>query len=119
MAFVDDYTAWATRPTAAVNRAAIEAIVDRALEWERRSGATFEGDKTSPVHFTRDPSRADMVPLVVKGEPFLPKSNAKILGVIVDRELRYKEHIANAATKGLNAAMVLKRLRMASPSTAR
>jgi hypothetical protein len=34
-------------------------------------------------------------------------------------ELRFKEHIANAATKGLNAAMALKRLRMTSPSTAR
>ena len=68
MAFVDDYTAWATRPTAAANRGPIEAIVERALQWERRSGATFEGDKTSLVHFTRDPRRTDMVPLMVKGE---------------------------------------------------
>ena len=37
----------------------------------------------------------------------------------MDPELRFKEHIAHAATKGLNAAMALQRLRMTSPSTAR
>lgn len=119
MAFVDDYTAWVTGPTAEANRGPMETIVERALAWERRSGATFEGDKTSLVHFTRDRRRTDTVPLMVKGEPVLPRSNAKILGVIMDPGLRFKEHIANAATKGLNAAMALKRLRMTSPSTAR
>ena len=48
-----------------------------------------------------------------------PKRQAKILGVIMDSELRFKEHIASAATKGLKAAMALRRLRMTSPSTAR
>lgn len=37
----------------------------------------------------------------------------------MDAELRYTQHIANAATKGLRAAMALRRLRMVSPSTAR
>ena len=119
MAFVDDYSAWITGPTAAANRRAIEAIVERALEWERRSGATFEGEKTVLVHFTRDPRRTDTTPVLVKGEPVSPTRKAKILGVIMDSELRFKEHIANAATKGLKAAMALKRLRMISPSTAR
>ena len=119
MAFIDDYTAWVTGPTAAANRGPIKAIVERALEWERRSGATFKGDKTLVVHFTRDPRRTDTVPLMVEGEPVLPKNNAKILGVVMDLELRFQELIANAATKGLNAAMALKRLRMTSPSAAR
>ena len=119
MAFVDDYTAWVTGPTAAANRGPIEAIVERALEWERRSGATFEGDKTSLVHFTRDRRRRDMLPVMVKGEPVVPQNKAKVLGVIMDVELRFKEQIASAATKGLNAAMALKRLRLTSPSTAR
>ena len=45
MAFVDAYTAWITGPTAVANRGPSETLVERALEWERRSGATFEGDK--------------------------------------------------------------------------
>ncbi|EEY24045.1 conserved hypothetical protein [Verticillium alfalfae VaMs.102] len=39
--------------------------------------------------------------------------------MIMDIGLRYKEHIASAATKGLEAAMELKRLRGLTPATAR
>jgi hypothetical protein len=46
IAFIDDYSAWVTGPTAEANRVGIQAVIDRALEWERRSGATFEEDKT-------------------------------------------------------------------------
>ena len=56
---------------------------------------------------------------MIKGEIVRPSNTAKILGVVTDAELRYKQHIASAATKGLLAAMALKRLRMVSPSTAR
>ena len=37
----------------------------------------------------------------------------------MDTELRYRQHIANAATKGLLAVMALRRLRMISPSAVR
>jgi hypothetical protein len=48
-----------------------------------------------------------------------PKPEAKILGVIMDSRLRYRTHIARTATKGLRAALALKRLRMLSPASAR
>jgi hypothetical protein len=53
MAFVDDYNAWVTGPSAEANREGIQAIIDQAMDWERRSGATFEGEKTVIIHFTR------------------------------------------------------------------
>ena len=37
----------------------------------------------------------------------------------MDAKLRYKEHMARAAAKGLSAAMCLRRLKMLSPQTAR
>ena len=37
----------------------------------------------------------------------------------MDSELRYKKHIANVATKGLQVALALQRLKLISPSTAR
>ena len=73
MAFVDDYTVWVTGPSAAANRKPIEAIVDWALESERRSGAAFEGEQTSFVHFTRDARRTDMIPVMMKGAPVAPR----------------------------------------------
>ena len=56
---------------------------------------------------------------MIKGEAVSPKAEAKILGVVMDCELRYKNHIADTATKSLNAALALKRLKMLSPSVAR
>ncbi|XP_044715307.1 reverse transcriptase (RNA-dependent DNA polymerase) domain-containing protein [Hirsutella rhossiliensis] len=72
------------------NRDGIQSIIDDALDWEKRSGNDVK-----------------------------PKSNVKLLGVIMDKALRFKEHIARAAAKGLAAAMCLKRLKMASPRMAR
>src|SRR5437868_3340016 len=41
MAFIDNFTAWVAGPTARSTRNGIEAIINDALAWERRSGATF------------------------------------------------------------------------------
>ncbi|KAE8551008.1 hypothetical protein EYB25_007240 [Talaromyces marneffei] len=119
IAFVDDYTAWVTGPSAEANRAGIEAVINRALEWERRSGATFEYDKTAIVHFTRTASRSSSTLFTVKGVTVKPKDSAKILGVVMDSHLHFEKHIANAATKGLAAAIALRRLKIVSPRTAR
>ena len=70
------------------------------------------------MHFTRTTSRLGSALVIVKSETVAPKPTAKILGVILDSELRYKGHIARTATKGLKAALALKRLKMLSPSTA-
>jgi hypothetical protein len=56
-----------------------------------------------------------MTPITIKGEVVMPKETAKILGVLMDSKLRYKQYIASAATKGLLAAIALKRLRIVSP----
>lgn len=71
------------------------------------------------MHFTRIAARSSIAPISIKGKLVFPKTEAKILGVIMDLELRYWKHIAEAATKGLNAALALRRLKMLSPSTAR
>ncbi|KAI3014154.1 transcriptional regulator family: Zinc finger, CCHC-type [Aspergillus niger] len=119
IAFVDDFTAWVTGPSAQSNREGIEAIINEALDWEKRSGATFEADKTAIIHFTPKAYKSDKGPFTVKGQTVEPKDHVKILGVLMDTSLKYKEHIARAASKGLEAVMELRRLRGLSPSTAR
>ncbi|KAJ0130720.1 Myosin heavy chain kinase B [Fusarium oxysporum f. sp. albedinis] len=77
IAFVDDYTAWVSGPTAQSNRRGIQAIIDKALDWERRSGATFEAEKTAIIHFTRYTGRVDSEPFTIKGERVSPKDQVK------------------------------------------
>ena len=119
IAFVDDFTAWVTGPTAQSNKEGIEAIINDALNWERRSGATFEAEKTAIIHFTRKPYKSTTEPFTIKGQTVLPKDHVKILGVLMDAKLKYQKHIAKAAAKGLEAAIELRRLRGLSPTTAR
>ncbi|KAL0929378.1 uncharacterized protein CTRU02_215544 [Colletotrichum truncatum] len=120
LAFVDDYTAWVTGPSRQANRQGIQAIIDRALDWERRSGATFEADKTAIIHFTRNWRHPeDYATFNIKGDTVRPKDRVKVLGVIMDTKLYFQQHIAEAATKGLEAVLELRRLKGLSPSTAR
>ncbi|KAI1849269.1 hypothetical protein JX265_013655 [Neoarthrinium moseri] len=102
MAFIDDYTAWTS-----------------GRAWERPSVASFETDKTAIIHFTRNTDDIDDGPFTIGGVQVEPKDSVKILGIVMDRQLRFKEQLANAATKGLKTAMALRRLRLLAPKVAR
>ncbi|KAK1461393.1 hypothetical protein CTAM01_17121 [Colletotrichum tamarilloi] len=120
LAFVDDYTAWVTGRSREANCEGIQNIIDRALKWERRSGATFETDKTAIIHFTRNwRLPPDSTSFVIKGDTVRPKDHVKVLGVTMDTKLRFEKHIADATTKGLEAVLRLRRLKGLSPATAR
>jgi hypothetical protein len=71
------------------------------------------------VHFTRNAERTNTTPFIIKGKTVALGYTAKILGVVIDAELWYKQYVAKAATKGLIAAIALKRLRIVSPLTTR
>jgi hypothetical protein len=116
---VDDFTAWVTGSTAQDNRQGVEAIINDALDWEKRSGATFEAEKTAIIHFTKKSYKSTTDAFTIKGQSVEPKKYVKILGVLMDDKLKYREHVARAASKGLEAAMQLRRLRGLSPATAR
>ena len=63
-------------------------------------------------------SRASTAPIYVKGKEVVPTREVQLLGVYIDTELRYKKQVANVATKGLIAALALKRLKKLSPKVA-
>ena len=88
-------------------------------DWEKGSGATFEADKTAIIYFAPKAFKLDQEPFTIKGQSVEQKDHSKILGVLMDTRLKYKEHIARAASKGLEVAMELRRLRGLSPATAR
>jgi hypothetical protein len=119
MAFINNYSAWIIGLMAEENRDGIQALIDRALAWERCSRAIFEYDKMTIVHFMRIIECTSRILFIIKGEVAKPKQKAKILGVVMDMKLRFKRHMAKAATKGLIAAICLRRLKMLSLYMAR
>ena len=108
MAFVDDYSAWVMGASAEENTRIIQDEVVPMLErWERTSGAQFEATKTSFIHLTRYKlaDRDSTVPLRFKGQDVTPTDKVKILGVTLDKELRFKVHLAGKAGKATKAAL--------------
>ncbi len=71
------------------------------------------------MHFIRTPSQSSTAPITVKGVEIFPKVEAKILGVIMDPELQFKNHITRVAINRLKAVLALKRLKLLSPSVTR
>jgi hypothetical protein len=122
IAFVDDYTRWTVGLSAEANTAVLQRkVIPPALDWAARSGAAFEAQKTSFIHFTRNPRQRQLpaVPLHVDGTAIAPASEVKILGVILDQMLRFKSHVGKAASKGMTAVLALRRLRGLPPPVAR
>jgi hypothetical protein len=119
IAFIDDYSPWVVGPSAEANMEALRGIVDEAVAWEKRSGATFEGEKTSFIHFTRIPSKSSTEPLIIKEKAVAPQPEIKLLEVIMDQQLMFRKQRIRAADKGLKAALALRRLKGLNPRTAR
>ena len=106
--FINNYTAWVIGESAEANIISLRKVINNALAWEACSGATFKGEKTALVHFIRNPKLRSDMPLNIKGVNIQPQNKTKILGVIMDSELQYKNHVKRISYKGLKAALALK-----------
>lgn len=59
-------------------------MIDTALDWERRSGAAFEGDKIAIVHFTWTASCSRGILSIIKSKTVELKERTKVLEVVMD-----------------------------------
>lgn len=55
--------------------------------------------------------------LKIGGQPIYGQKKVKLLGVVLDQNLTYKEHIAKVLQRGITAALSLKRLRNLRPES--
>jgi hypothetical protein len=76
---VDDFTVWVTGLTAQSNREGIEEIIKESLDWERRSGATFEAEKTAIIYFAPKTYKLDQEPsLSSMGKALSPATTRRL-----------------------------------------
>jgi hypothetical protein len=57
------------------------------------------------------------VPLQFKGKEVAPTDQVKLLGVTLDKEVRFKVHLADKAGKATKTALALRRLKGLQPKT--
>ncbi|KAG9120597.1 hypothetical protein FRC07_003847, partial [Ceratobasidium sp. 392] len=112
VAYIDDITlmVWGKSPEA--NNKRLLAMMERrggALDWSRSHNSTFELDKTALIHFTRRKD-LDQPSLTIGAQTIEPVRAHTLLGVILDRELRFREQCHKALAKGLLWSSQLSRL---------
>jgi ribonuclease HI len=119
-AFIDDYFRWRVGRSAEENLAKIQSEdIPRIEAWARRTGSCFAAEKTELIHLTRKRSEQLQGQVAINGKTAEPSPTAKLLGVIFDQELRWKEHVQQAIKRATKVSIALGGLRHLRPEQMR
>ena len=119
-AFIDDYFRWRVGHSAEENLAKIQAEdVPRIEEWARRTGSCFAAEKTELIHLTRKRGEHLEGKITFDGTDIKPSPAAKLLGVVFDQGLRWKEHVQQAIKRATKTTLALSGLRHLRPEQMR
>lgn len=119
-AFIDDYFRWRVGRSAEENLAKIQSEdIPRIEAWARRTGSCFAAEKTELLHLTRKRREQLQGQVVMNGKTAEPSSTAKLLGVVFDQELRWKEHVQQAIKRATKVSVALGGLQHLRPEQMR
>lgn len=92
--FVDDTNILAVGASTADNCRVLERAHARCLQWAKKSGMKFAPQKYTLTHFSRRRNTFNMEHPARLGEIVLaPQSSVRILGVILDSKLNWKDYL--------------------------
>jgi hypothetical protein len=89
--------------------------IPRIEAWAQRTGSRFTEKKTELIHLTRKRSEQLQGHVIINGRTVESSPTAKLLGVIFDQELRWKEHIQQAIKRATKVSIALGGLRHLRP----
>lgn len=119
-AFIDDYFRWRVGRSAEESLAKIQSEdIPRIEAWARRTGSCFAAEKTELIHLTRKRDEQLQGQVVINGRIIKPSPTAKLLGVIFDQGLRWKEHVQQAIKRATKVSIALDGLRHLRPEQTR
>ncbi|KAM5538790.1 hypothetical protein V8D89_007512 [Ganoderma adspersum] len=110
LGYIDDTAIVVTSPSIAINIRILTEIVPLLLNWSCMHACRFDIGKFQLVHHTRYEPRYEPLPLQIDGHTIIPSESAKYLGIIIDRRLRWHEHVEAAIAKGTAAVLAVGRL---------
>lgn len=119
-AFIDDYLRWRAGPSAEDNIKKIQQRdIPRAEALARRTGSSFNANKTELIHLTRSKRQHGVGQITISGTVIKPSDTVKLLGVIFDKEMRWKEHVQKAVKRATQVNIALGGLRHFRPEQMR
>ena len=110
MGFVDDTNLITWGPKASTNCRSLEQMHKICEEWATESGASFAPDKYQLIHLTRQQKADTTATVNIPGFAGQPIDNLRVLGVWVDKKLKWTEHIRRTKDKGLAGLTALTRI---------
>jgi len=114
LGFIDDIAYGVQGQSDEENAQKLQRMLKKAEEWKNRHGAKFEMTKYILIHFTRNRHRKTDSPVTVANITIQPSREARYLGVIFDKNLRFKQHLQYAAKKGTKFAQAISRIAKAT-----
>ena len=119
-AYIDDYFRWRVGKSAEENLDKIQnEDIPRITAWAERTGACFVPEKTELIHLTRRRKDRGKGSITIGGQTVKASETAKLLGVIFDTEMRWKEHVQHATKKATVTALGMSGLRYLRPAQMR
>ena len=107
LGFIDDVVYGVEGGTDRGNARRITRILKKAEEWRKKHGAQFETSKYVLVHYTRNHNKTTSASVKIDNTRIEASEHARYLGVIFDKQLRFKQHMAQVVKKGTSAAIAL------------
>ena len=107
LGFIDDIAYGVQGQNDEENAQKLQQMLERAEGWKNRHGAKFETTKYILIHFTRNKHQKTDSPVTIANVTIQPSREARYLGVIFDKNLRFKQHLQYAAKKGTKFALAI------------
>lgn len=119
-AYIDDYFRWVVGRSAEENLHRLQQEdIPRITQWAQRTGSAFSAEKTELIHLTRRKKELCHGSISMGGKVVAASPVAKLLGVLFDQELRWKEHVQRAVKQATVATLGMSGLRHLRPAQMR
>ena len=112
LAFVDDTAFLAIGNTFQETHQILNDMLERSgggFKWSSQHNSRFAPSKFMLIDFSMNRTK-ECPPMIIHGATITPSPSHKFLRVILDQELRWREHTTYATAKGAHYAMLLRRL---------
>jgi len=90
--------------------------IPRVESWAKGTGSRFAVKKTELIHLTRRKKELGRGQIMISGEVIKASSTAKLLSVVFDQEMKWKEHVQYAVKRATKVSTAMSSLRHLRPA---
>ena len=119
--YADDTTLYYSSKNLSDLKDSVESDVEKVSKWIDDNGLTMNSSKTQCMFLSRKRREREVaeVRIVHRGEELTSGSSVKYLGVVVDKDLKWKEQVSHVRKKCLATLSKLRRIFPALPVSMR